>query len=112
MPGLIRALSDSADRVRKQAAWALGAIDDSRAVEPLLHALTDQSSGVRQQAAWALGAIGDCESAAGPASIAEGQRCRRTEAGRLGDRRDRSMRRCACGPTFDMPCARFKRRPG
>jgi HEAT repeat protein len=44
--------------VRKQAAWALGAIGDSRAVQGLMKALKDTDAGVRKQAAWALGAIG------------------------------------------------------
>ncbi len=44
---------------RKQVAWALGAIDNARAVPALLTALRDASAGVRHQAAWALGAIDD-----------------------------------------------------
>ncbi len=47
------------DKVRSQAAWALGAIDDDTAVDPLVKALGDQTPKVREQAAWALGAIGD-----------------------------------------------------
>jgi HEAT repeat protein len=45
--------------VRTQAAWALGAIGDARAVPGLTRALKDADAGVRKQAAWALGAIGD-----------------------------------------------------
>ena len=59
------ALTDSSDRVRKQAAWALGAVDDRRAVDALVRALKDQNSGVREQAAWALGAIGDSQALPG-----------------------------------------------
>jgi HEAT repeat protein len=55
---LIVALSDSVAGVRKQAAWALGALDDSRAVSALTKSLKDPDAGVRKQAAWALGAIG------------------------------------------------------
>jgi HEAT repeat protein len=44
--------------VRQQAAWALGAIGDSRATQGLVTALKDSEAGVRRQAAWALGAIG------------------------------------------------------
>ena len=43
---VVRALGDAAEHVRKQAAWALGAIDDPRAVEGLVRALADQSNGV------------------------------------------------------------------
>jgi HEAT repeat protein len=43
--------------VREQAAWALGAIGDSRAVDALLPALRDASAGVRRQAAWAIGVL-------------------------------------------------------
>lgn len=44
---------------RRNAAWALGAFDDRRAVSPLLHALEDAQARVREQAAWALGALDD-----------------------------------------------------
>jgi HEAT repeat protein len=44
---------------RRNAAWALGALDDSRAVKPLLTALGDREADVRAQAAWALGALDD-----------------------------------------------------
>ena len=44
--------------VREQAAWALGAIGDDRALSALLVALKDDSAGVRRQAAWAIGVIG------------------------------------------------------
>ena len=44
---------------RRNAAWALGALDDPRAVGPLLKALDDAEPGVRAQVAWALGALDD-----------------------------------------------------
>jgi len=50
-------LKDIDADVREQAAWALGAIGDARALAGLTAALKDSASGVRRQAAWALGAI-------------------------------------------------------
>lgn len=44
---------------RRNAAWALGALDDGRAVAALIEALKDPEASVRHQVAWALGAIGD-----------------------------------------------------
>ena len=58
MEALVRALSDDNSGVREQAAWALGAIGDGRALSALLVALKDDSAGVRRQAAWAIGVIG------------------------------------------------------
>jgi HEAT repeat protein len=49
---------DQDEKTREQAAWALGAIGDSRAAPGLLPALKDEDSGVRKQAAWALGVVG------------------------------------------------------
>ena len=40
-------------------AFALGLIEDERAVEPLSAALRDQIVAVRARAAWALGVTGD-----------------------------------------------------
>ena len=54
----MHALTDASPDVREQAAWALGAIGDSRAISSLLVALKDDSVGVRRQAAWAIGAMG------------------------------------------------------
>ena len=54
----MRALTDQAAGVRSQAAWALGAIGNSRALNGLLSALKDQDASVRRQAAWAIGVIG------------------------------------------------------
>ena len=59
IPGLLGALKQDAWIARRNAAWALGAIDDRRAVDPLIQALRDREPAVREQAAWALGAIDD-----------------------------------------------------
>src|SRR5688572_9961535 len=56
---LLRSLKHSAWSARRNAAWALGAMDDERAVKALIDALKDPEPQVREQAAWALGAIGD-----------------------------------------------------
>lgn len=55
----IASLGDADKHVRYNAAIALGAIKDPRAVEPLIAALKDQDEDVRGQAAGALGEIGD-----------------------------------------------------
>ena len=44
---------------RRNAAWALGAFDDSRAVAALIDTLKDREPAVREQVAWALGALDD-----------------------------------------------------
>ena len=44
---------------RKNAAWALGALDDPRAVKALIDLVRDREPQVREQAAWALGALDD-----------------------------------------------------
>jgi HEAT repeat protein len=44
---------------RENAAWALGAFDDQRAVPALVDTLRDPEPAVREQAAWALGALDD-----------------------------------------------------
>ena len=56
---LVAVLKDTDEGVRKQAAWALGAIGSRAAVSGLSQALKDSHAQVRHQAAWALGAIGD-----------------------------------------------------
>jgi HEAT repeat protein len=56
---LLRALNHSQWIARRNAAWALGALDDPRAVKPLVSALADSEPDVRAQAAWALGALDD-----------------------------------------------------
>jgi hypothetical protein len=54
---LERALHGTAWIARRNAAWALGALDEPRAVRGLIEALRDREAPVREQAAWALGAI-------------------------------------------------------
>jgi HEAT repeat protein len=56
---LMRTLKHTSWTARRNAAWALGAIDDHRAVTALIGALKDNEATVREQVAWALGAIGD-----------------------------------------------------
>ena len=56
---LLGALKSAAWIARRNAAWALGALDDRRAVGALVGALKDSESPVRGHAAWALGAIDD-----------------------------------------------------
>ncbi len=62
VPPLISALQLPQWISRKNAVWALGALDDPRGVEPVTVALKDREAPVRQQAAWALGAM-DADSA-------------------------------------------------
>jgi HEAT repeat protein len=64
---LLRTLKHTAPAARRNAAWALGALDATRAVTALTAALKDSEASVREQVAWALGAIGDA--AAVPALI-------------------------------------------
>ena len=59
VPALVKALEDADPRVRRQTAWALGALRDPRAAEPLAAALKDRDASVREQAAWASGALRD-----------------------------------------------------
>jgi HEAT repeat protein len=56
---LLAALQQPQWITRRNAAWALGALDERRAVKPLMNALRDREPDVRAQAAWALGAIDD-----------------------------------------------------
>ena len=56
-PALDRALRSTVWIARRNAAWALGALDDPRAVRGLIDALRDREPPVREQAAWALGVI-------------------------------------------------------
>ncbi|HKG15866.1 MAG TPA: HEAT repeat domain-containing protein [Pyrinomonadaceae bacterium] len=57
---LTAALARKETEARRNAAWALGAIGDRRAVTPLTETLRhDADEKTREQAAWALGAIGD-----------------------------------------------------
>jgi HEAT repeat protein len=59
----VGALKDEKAEVR-ETAWALGEIEDKKAVAGLTGALADPDVRVRKQAAWALGEIAD-PSAAG-----------------------------------------------
>ncbi len=54
---LLAAVTHSSWIARRNAAWALGALDDPAASPALMKALSDSESPVRQQSAWALGAI-------------------------------------------------------
>lgn len=77
---------------RRNAAWALGALDDSRAVPALIAALGDTEASVREQVAWALGALDAVEAVdALSAAIKDPDaRVRRQVAwalGAIGDRR-------------------------
>jgi HEAT repeat protein len=56
---LAAALRSSQWQARKNAAWALGALDDRRAVDSLIAGLRDAEAPVRRNAAWALGALDD-----------------------------------------------------
>ena len=62
-PALDRALRSTAWIARRNAAWALGALDDPRAVRGLIDTLRDREASVREQAAWALGVIDQREAA-------------------------------------------------
>jgi HEAT repeat protein len=62
---LIKTLASPAAVARRNAAWALGALDDQRAVTPLIGSLRDSDPNVREQAAWALGAIDDANAVDG-----------------------------------------------
>jgi HEAT repeat protein/cyclophilin family peptidyl-prolyl cis-trans isomerase len=64
VPQLVRVLQTDKDpEVRQMAAFALGLVGDSTAVEPLRLALTDPSPVIAGRAAEALGLIGDTASA-------------------------------------------------
>lgn len=52
-------LQDGDPHVRRYAAWALGELEDSRGVRPLIEALGDGNAEVRLVAGWALGEIKD-----------------------------------------------------
>src|SRR5262245_24407823 len=56
---LVKALESTGATTRRNAAWALGALDDQRAVAPLIGALRDTDDQVREQGAWALGVLDD-----------------------------------------------------
>lgn len=58
---LITVLGDKANdwTMRQSAAWALGDMEDTVAIEPLIAALGDNDENVKQATAWALSAIGN-----------------------------------------------------
>ncbi len=56
---LVKVLGAMGQVARRNAAWALGALDDQRAVPPLIASLKDADPAVREQTAWALGALDD-----------------------------------------------------
>lgn len=59
MAAALAALGHPDAATRAQAAWSLGLIGNSSAIDPLIAALSDLDSSVREQAAWALGLKGD-----------------------------------------------------
>ena len=60
--GLIHALNDDADNVRREAMNALERIGDSRATEPLIELLKDPDITIQEEAITALGRIQDKKS--------------------------------------------------
>ena len=56
---LIAKLEDDNPAARKNAAFALGLIEDDRAVDPLIRTLRDGVADVRARSAWSLGMIED-----------------------------------------------------
>jgi hypothetical protein len=57
LPSLVAAARAPQWVARRNAVWALGALDDARGVRPALAALEDREPPVRRVAAWALGAL-------------------------------------------------------
>lgn len=57
LPSLVAAARAPQWVARRNAVWALGALDDQRGVSPALAALADREPPVRKVAAWALGAL-------------------------------------------------------
>jgi HEAT repeat protein len=91
-PVLLKSLAAPVWVARRNAAWALGALDASEAVPALIEALKDTDAGVREQVAWALGAIGDHRAVDGLiAALADSAAGVRKQAawalGAIGDRR-------------------------
>lgn len=88
---LLAALDRSSWVARRNAAWALGALDEPRAVAPIIRLMQDPQPAVREQAAWALGVLDDRDAV--PAIIGalkdDDPRVRRQAAwaaGAIGDR--------------------------
>jgi len=57
LPPLIAAAQAPQWVARRNAVWALGALDDPRGVAPAMRAIADREPPVRRVAAWALGAL-------------------------------------------------------
>ena len=57
LPPLVTASRAPQWVARRNAVWALGALDDARAAAPVLMTLADREPPVRRVAAWALGAL-------------------------------------------------------
>jgi HEAT repeat protein len=57
LPSLITATRAPQWVARRNAVWALGALDDARGVAPVMTAIADREPPVRRVAAWALGAL-------------------------------------------------------
>jgi beta-lactamase regulating signal transducer with metallopeptidase domain len=55
----VRELQDDDPLIRRHAAWALGELESTRGVRPLVERLRDDDADVRLVAAWALGEIKD-----------------------------------------------------
>ena len=89
---LLGALESPSWVARRNAAWALGALDEPRALAPLIRLMKDPQPAVREQVAWALGVLDDRSAA--PALIAalkdEDPRVRRQAAWAAGVLEDRS----------------------
>jgi HEAT repeat protein len=57
LPSLVTAARSQQWVARRNAVWALGALDDARGVQPALAALADREPPVRRVAAWSLGRL-------------------------------------------------------
>ena len=102
VPALMAALrGDQAPSVRKQAAWALGQIEDRASVDALGAALRDANVDVRRTAVWALGQIEDPRAVA----AARPRRCATTTPRCASRRRGRSGRSRAATRATRSPAA-------
>ncbi len=54
---ILQSLASRDPRVRREAAFLLGGLEDARAVEPLMAGVRDEDAGVRENAAYALGQL-------------------------------------------------------
>ena len=89
--------------MRSQAAWALGEIEDAKAVEGFVGALAkDTDAHVRKQAAWALGEIRDPRASGPLASALKETSAEVRKQGGLGPGRDEGVRM----PLSDQPLLR------